>query len=472
MVQCPDTGGHWTLGRCMDEITGSVAAADRGALTIAGRLDRLPLARLHIAVLVLCSLGLFADIAEVALSNVFSGIFLAPPYSMSRGDLAVLLASVFAGGAVGAPLFGWLADRYGRRLALQAALAVLMLSSLAVAASPNVTAMIACRFVSGLAIGGYPPLTSALLSDVTPPYRRGLLMLICAALAFLGAPAIILIVRWLTPIAPLGIEAWRWALISGSICAAATALLFMGVPESPRWLASVGRNEEADIACRRFEASAGMPSPEATRPARTTKDASGFRALRGDRSSLRRALVLAGLYVLGPWATIGFPLLSAAVMVQKGFHVSESLLFAGLTMFGPPIGIALASAVIDRIPRRAALVVCAAAMVLAGVAFAVGTALAPLIVAGAVFNLASAVYSAILAVYAAELLPTHLRASATAGAWGLGRIVSALVPLALLPLLGSQGPVAMFAVVSAALLASAALIGLAGPPGRENRSVD
>ena len=79
--------------------------------TIAQRLDRLPVSLLHIAIFALCSFGLFADIAEVALSNVFSGIFLAAPYQVSRGELSLLLASVFAGGAVGAPAFGWLADR-------------------------------------------------------------------------------------------------------------------------------------------------------------------------------------------------------------------------------------------------------------------------------------------------------------------------------------------------------------------------
>ena len=45
------------------------------------------------------------------------------------------------------------------------------------------------RFVSGLALGGYPPLTAAYLADLLPPLRRGLMMMLCAALAFLGAPA-------------------------------------------------------------------------------------------------------------------------------------------------------------------------------------------------------------------------------------------------------------------------------------------
>jgi putative MFS transporter len=298
-------------------------------LSVAQRLDRLPVTALHMAIFALCAFGLFADIAEVALSNAFSGIFLAAPYHVSRSELSLLLASVFAGGAVGAPAFGWVADRYGRQIALQVALAVLAVSSLAVAASGDVATMTAFRFISGLALGGYPPLTAAYLSDLLPPLRRGMLMMLCAALAFLGAPAIILMIRWLTPIAPWGIEGWRWALIFGSACSAVTAVLFFLVPESPRWLAAVGRTAKADEACRRFERSAGMSSPPAGAfPPVVALNASGFRALAADRASLRRTSLLGALYMLGPWATIGFPLLSPAVMVQKGFQVSDSLLFA------------------------------------------------------------------------------------------------------------------------------------------------
>jgi putative MFS transporter len=55
---------------------------------------------------------------------------------------------------------------------------------------------------------------------------------------------------------------------------------------------------------------------------------------------------------------------------------------------------------------------------------------------------------------------------------GLGRVVSALVPIALLPLLGGYGALAMFTVISLALLASLTLILIAGPPGRERKPVD
>jgi MFS transporter, putative metabolite:H+ symporter len=446
---------------------GAPAFAAAARLTVAQRMDRLPVTRLHLAILALATLGLFTDIAEVALSNALAAVFLAPPYKVPSWELSLLLASVFAGGAIGAPVFGWLADRHGRRIALQAALALIVASSIAAAASPGIWWMTAFRFISGLAIGGYPPLTGTYLSDVLPPRRRGTLIYVCAALAFLGAPGMILLFRALAPVAPFGIEAWRWSLALGGLVAAVAGALFALVPESPRWLAAVARHAEADRACRRFEVAAGITPPPVSDAdvAMPSSDKGSFGALVAYPLHRKRALLISALFTLGPWATIGFPLLSAAVLVHKGFNVRDSLLFASISMFGPTLGNLGIAPFVDPFERRIVIVGCAGAMIVVGIVFASATGLAPLIAAGVLFNLASAVYSAALAIYAAELFPTGLRATATAGAWGLGRAVSAVVPLTLLPLLKSYGTPAMFAIIAGALAVSMALVLKAGPPG-------
>jgi putative MFS transporter len=451
--------------------------------SIAERLDRLSLTPLHIAVIALCTLGLATDIGEVALSNTFSAIFLAAPYNASRSDVSWLLAAVFAGGAVGAPIFGWWADRNGRRAALQSALAILVVSSCAVALSPTIGWMTVFRFISGLALGGYPPLTAAYLADVLPPRSRGLNMMLCGALAFLGAPATIFLIRWLTPVAPFAIEGWRWALIATAAVSAATTALFFLVPESPRWLAALGRTDEAERSYRFYASSAQDAREEvATLAGKRSALEHDARDDADQKSSdcmtaaaprhLPRLLLLATLYGLAPWATIGFPMLSAAVMLQKGFRVGDSLLFAGLSMMGPTLGIGVLAVVVDRVGRRLTLSLYALAMVVLGLAFAVATDLTVLIVLGIGFNLASAAYSIALSIYGAEIFPTRLRAFATSAGWSTGRAVSILVPIVLLPLLGSRGPLAMFGIIAAVLLASVLLIAVAAPPGLANKPVE
>ncbi len=450
----------------------------RAPADVAARLDRLPVTWLHAAVVVVCALGLLFDVVEAALSNALSAVFSAPPHHVAPYQLSLLLASVFAGGAIGAPLLGWLADRHGRRMALGTALLVLTVTSLIAAASTDVTWLTVFRVLSGMALGAYPPLMVAYLSDVLPPARRGMLILVAGAIGFLGAPAVIFLIRWLTPLQPFGLDAWRWALIIGAVGSAAVGALFRLLPESPRWLAATGRHAAAEAVCRRFERSAGLESePVATAPAPYRPDRSKTDEKQGFWSTAHReyrlrAVLLGAMYFLSPWATIGFPLLSGAVLVEKGFRVSDSLLYVGIAMLGPTIGALAGSFVIDRVERRTALTLCGGAMALIGLAFAASADPVVLMSTGIAFNLIGAIYVAALSVYAAELFPTALRASASSGAWAVNRVASALVPLALLPVLKTTGAMAMFTVVAAALVGSIALVLTFGPRGLARRPVE
>ncbi|KQP74641.1 MFS transporter [Methylobacterium sp. Leaf113] len=441
-------------------------------LTIAQRLDRIPVTALHAVIVAVCTLGLFADIAEVALGNSLAAMFLAPPHNLPRGDLALLLAAVFAGGAIGAPVFGAIGDRFGRRCALQGSLALMAAGSLAAAASPDLTSLTIARCVSGFAIGGYSPLVATYLADLMPPRRRGLLMLVCTGLGFLGAPAILLLIRAWTSVPPLFIEGWRWALGLGGIVAGLSAILFACVPESPRWLAAVGHDVAAEAACRRLEASAGIATPELmrTEPASDDTARAGFRALMADPLQIRRTARFLGLYSLAPWATIGFPLLSAAVLIREGFGVDQSLVFAALTMLGPTLGALASALIIDRLERRFCLAACVGTMAGMGIVFANSANLTLLTLSGVLFNMAAAIYAGVLGIYGTEILPTHLRASALTSAWAAGRMAVACVPVLLLPLLTDYGASAMFAVVTLGLGGSLLLV-VTGPPGRPRQPV-
>jgi putative MFS transporter len=487
---------------------------------IAARLDRLPVTRLHLLVALLCGFGLFVDVAELALNGALSVVFSAPPHALPPAQLGVLIGSVFLGGAIGAPLFGILADRAGRRLALQVSLVLLALPSLLAGLSDTDAGLIAYRFLSGMALGAYPPLMTAFLADILPPRRRGTVILAADALGLLGWPAVILFVHLMTPFSPLGLEGWRWSLVGGAILAAIGAVLFSLVPESPRWLAVAGRADEAEAACRRFEqsaarrrdagataaappfaataaappfaATAAAPPSAATRPAvepgAEAATTAPFLALSVAHPSSvlapsqgppgaaaytpaywRRVALLAAVYLLRAWATLGFPLVSGAILLAKGWDVRSSLLFIGLAGFGAATGALLASSFADRLERRTALTLCSVALVASALAFAIAEAAVPLVAAAAAFNLVGAMYGPILSVYATELFPTVARTTATATAWSANRIGSGLAPLALLPLLHAAGTLAVLATIAAALTANLVLILAFGPRGLSGR---
>ena len=429
----------------------------------ADQLDALPLTALHVAAIACCALGFAFDLMEMAFGNALAAVFSTPPLAASPAALTMLLSSVYVGAIVGAPLFGTIADSRGRHRAIVLVLALLTASSACAAFSASLSTLALWRCMSGLALGAFPPLMITYLSDLLPPTRRGMFVLVAIAFGTVGPAAGIFLIRALTPLHPFGVEAWRWAFLAGSTGAGLVALLFLRLPESPRWLASRGRYAQAASAVDRFSASRALlpavPAPPvaALRPA----GASGWRSWP----------LIASLYFLSPWSTVAFPLLSAVMLAQKGHRIADTLLYVGLSSFGPLAGTLVASFGVDRLDRRLAMTLCTLAMALSGLGFIASDSALWLVVSSFTFGLFASLLLSVLNLYGAETFPTSSRARGLAGAWGFNRVGAALGPVVLLPLLHSTGPYAMFSVIGASLLASLLLMMLA-QPGRAREALD
>ena len=77
----------------------------------------------------------------------------------------------------------------------------------------------------------------------------------------MGVPAAGFLGRLLVPIAPYGVSGWRWMFVAGSLGAAIIWFMRARLPESPRWLESVGRIEEAEVITARLEREAEALGP-------------------------------------------------------------------------------------------------------------------------------------------------------------------------------------------------------------------
>ena len=451
----------------MDGSTGRDAVSARAS--VAQRLDNLPVTRLHVAVVMACGMGLALDTFEISFGSILAAFFSTPPQRLPSIQLSTLLASVYMGAVVGAPLVGLIADRWGRRNSLIGILLWIAVMSMAAAFSKSVQTLTVLRALAGIALGAYPPIAISYMVDVVPPRGRGMLMFGGLSLAALGPPAAVFLVRAVQPAMPWGAEAWRWGLFAGACGGVVISALFACLPESPRWLAARRKSAGAEATFRRFERSRVMTglalrtdearavtvhSPEVERPA----------------GQLRQWACVGGLFLLSPWSTATFPVLVGAVLGQTGFKLSDTLLYLGLGTLGPFVGMLLTATVVDRIERRLTLAVCALSMVAAGFGFVASKSPVLLVGAIALFNLFALLYLQSLSVYGAEYFSTERRATAMSSAWALNRVGAALSPLLLVPVLREAGPVPMFAVIAATLLTSVAVLAFA-QAGRQRRAI-
>src|ERR1700747_708187 len=162
------------------------------------RLDSSPLKLLHGLGALLCAVGFGIDLLESSVSNALSAVFSAPPHLLSSPVLSWLLASVYVGAVIGAPIVGRIADRTGLQRTLAATLLWLGLMSPAGLTQSSPLWFGCFRLLSGIALGAYPPLMIAYLTAISPRAYRGLLIFWVCALAYLAPPFGIFLIRWLT----------------------------------------------------------------------------------------------------------------------------------------------------------------------------------------------------------------------------------------------------------------------------------
>lgn len=174
--------------------------------------------------------------------------FLKERFQLGEWFEGIAASSVLAGCMLGAAGAGTLSDRFGRRRLLLVS-AVLFTVSAIWAAVPQVLAeFIAARFLGGLGIGIASMLSPLYIAEVAPARIRGRLVSVNQLAIVTG----MLIVYWVNAwIAGSGDQAWnvaqgwRWMFASGVLPAVLFFGLLFAVPESPRWLTSRGRDDEA-----------------------------------------------------------------------------------------------------------------------------------------------------------------------------------------------------------------------------------
>jgi len=185
-------------------------------------------------------------------TGVISGalLYMKDDLGLTTTSEAIVVSSLlFPGAAIGALLGGRLADVLGRKGSLLVCAGLFLVGALACALAPNVTFMVAARIVLGLGVGAAAATCPLFLAEMAPAHRRGRMVTINELMIVSGQMLAFVMNAVLDQLID-DAHVWRWMLGVASIPAVALFVGMFFLPDSPRWYALRGRNDEAERTLR------------------------------------------------------------------------------------------------------------------------------------------------------------------------------------------------------------------------------
>jgi MFS transporter, putative metabolite transport protein len=382
-----------------------------------------------VRLLLYANAGVFCD-GYILSSIGIALVTLQPRFALNSTTTGAIGAATLFGILVGAPLFGHLTDRHGRRILMILDLAAFVILALLQAFVTNAWELIVLRFALGLAIGADYPIATALVAESVPNRLRGAALAGLETTWFIGAAVAYAAGYALLAIGP---DSWKWILTSPALFAAAGLLLRASVPETPLWRAARDAGE-----LRRTSFATMFSEPY--------RGAVAFVSLMW----LLQVVPLFAIYTFAP-----------AVLAALGLRGDSAAGSVAITA-AFAIGSALAMPLVGRWGRRP---LCIAGFAIAVLAFALlsqgnRALVVPCFLAYAVGIGAASVLELI---YPAELFPTAIRASATGFAAAVSRVGAFVGTFALPSLLARYG-VSTIMLVAAVLSLAGLLAALCWAP--------
>ena len=437
-----------------------------GVSDISARLERLPFCSFHWNLLFMGGLGYTFD----ALDNAVIAFVLPVLHSSwSLSDIQVgMVGSVnFVGYFFGATLAGLIGDLKGRRPVMMWALVLYCVASLASALVSSFPMLIACRIIGGVGAGAEGAIVAPFLSELVSRSYRGKFAGSLAGFFSFGYVGAALLGYFIVPLGPQG---WRYVL---AFTAAPILMLLWwrrALPESPRWLDSVGRHEEADRVVARIEESARRSGYVLSEPAIERP----IPMLPNNRSAVQKMAMLwiPGLRRITAmtwliWLSITFSYYAfftwiPTLLIRSGMTIARSFSYSLAIYVSTVPGYFSAAWLNERIGRQATI---ASYMILGGVS-AIGLSLshadASVIIAGCCLSFfMNGTYAGVYA-YTPEVFPTELRATGMGMASSIGRLGAIVSPVAvgwLYPRLGFAG---VFGATTLVLLTGALAVMVMG----------
>ena len=448
------------------------AAGAPSAGEIAARLDRLPMTKSMWTLVVLLSLGGFFEFYDLLFTGyiapglVRSGI-LTPATEGVFGltGIASFVAAFFLGLYTGTAIFGFAADRFGRRAIFTTALLWYTAASIGMAFQSDAFGLNLWRFLAGIGIGVELITIDTYVSELVPRSARGRVFAINHAIQFCAVPVVAFLSLALVPYEPFGFDGWRWVVLIGAAGAVLVWWIRLRVPESPRWLAAHGHGEEASRILDALEANVAHEWGRALPPPGPPEQ----QAPRGNIGEifqppyLTRTIMMSVFNVFQAIGFYGFANWVPTLLIAQGIAITQSLQYTSIIAIAAPFGPLLGFFLADRVERKWAIVAAAVCVGIFGVAFGQMDNAAALIFFGVLVTLASNTMSFLYHAYQPELFPTRIRVQAVGFVYSWSRLSNVFSAFVIAFILAESGAQGVFAFIAGCMAIAAGSVALLGP---------
>jgi MFS family permease len=450
---------------------------------VVARLDRIPiwsLPYLFVGVIGVGFLHTVFDIFDINVSYIetCTQIVHGCTPATAGQTLGIPVLINLLGYVVGTLALSPLADRFGRRDVLLITMAITGLGSLWTVFTQDLTTFTLARFVTGIGIGADLAIVNTYINEVAPVSGRArytsVILFMSAMGAFFGIWLGLLFTTQATPF-PLGLPfalagrsftiGWRIMYAIGALLALVGVLLRFQLPESPRWLVSRGRVEQANEVVTAMEERAyervTLTEPEVLEPRMEQVDTGGsertaFAAIFTSRLYLRRLVLLLVMWFFGYVTVYSYGAGFTTALASLNYPPPEAGLIAAFGTLGFIACTVVAYFLAERLERRRWLPIAAAITLAGSIVVGAGGKVPVLAFLGALiiffgFN----VWVPMTYSWTTENFPTRARTTGFGLADGIGHIGGGLGVLLLVPALPTLGAfwglvvIALFLVLAA-----------------------
>jgi putative MFS transporter len=447
----------------------------QSASAILARLDRLPATR-HVWLMVtLLSLGGMFEFYDLFMTGyvvpglVRAGMLTGVAIGMFSGP-ALFVASTFFGLFIGTFVFGFVADKYGRRAIFTYSMLAYCAATLVMAFQTTGFGVCLWRMIASIGIGVELVTIDTYIAELVPRHMRGRAFAFNQCVQFCVVPIVAFLSYLLVPQSPLGWDGWRWVVAIGAIGALFVWFLRRSIPESPRWLINQGRLNEAAQVTAAIEArvrndlgGAALPAPAAHDVDR--QEPIGHFAEIWVPPYRRRTIMLMVFQFFQTFGFYGFAAWVPTLIAQQvGINLGASLQYAFIVAVANPFGPLLAMSFADKIQRKWQLVGAAVCIGVFGLLFSQQSTMPLLILLGVLITLSNNVLSYSFHSYQTELFPTRVRARAVGFTYAFSRISTVFASFIIGFFFAHfNGTTGVFGLIAFSMLMVVLSIGIFGP---------